>query len=76
MVSRRNYITITIMILILLFMFQFIGVMKDALNEYGTNEYEKTTVTGFGREDMFISDGKTDEEILASGREYIIYTEI
>ena len=74
MVSRRNYITITIMILILLFMFQFIGVMKDALNEYGTNEYEKTTVTGFGREDMFISDGKTDEEILASGREYIIYT--
>ncbi len=74
MVSRRNYITITIMILILLFMFQFIGVMKDALNEYGTNEYEKTTVTELDRQDMYTSDGKTDKEVLASDREYIIYT--
>lgn len=73
MVSRRNYITITIMILILLFMFQFIGVMKDALNEYGTNEYEKTTVTGLDREDMFISDVASNKKILASSREYIIY---
>ena len=53
MVSRRNYITITIMILILLFMFQFIGVMKDALNEYGTNEYEKTAVTELDMDDMY-----------------------
>lgn len=74
MVSRRNYITITIMILILLFMFQFIGVMKDALNEYGTNEYEKTSSTELDMEDMYTSDGRTDKEILASGREYIIYT--
>ena len=74
MVSRRNYITITIMILILLFMFQFIGVMKDALNEYGTNEYEKTAVTELDMDDMYKSNGRTDKEILASGREYIIYT--
>lgn len=74
MVSRRNYITITIMIIILLFMFQFIGVMKDALNEYGTNEYEKTSFTKLDMEDMYTADGKTDKEVLASDREYIIYT--
>lgn len=73
MVSRRNYITITIMVLILLFMFQFIGVMKEALNEYGTNEYVETTVTGFNEDDMYTSEGKKDSEILSSGKEYIIY---
>lgn len=73
MVSRRNYITITVMIVILLFMFQFIGVMKEALNEYGVNEYGSTTVTRFTKDDMYISDNKKTSKILSSGREYIIY---
>lgn len=73
MVSRRNYITIAIMMFIILFMFQFTGVMKEALNDYGTNEYAETTGSGFNEVDMFKSTGKWDAQILSSEREYIIY---
>ena len=37
MVSRRNFFTMLILLLILVFMFMFSGVLKQELNEYGTN---------------------------------------
>ncbi|MBP5264357.1 MAG: DUF2194 domain-containing protein, partial [Lachnospiraceae bacterium] len=37
MVSKRNFFTMLILLLILIFMFMFSGVLKQELNEYGTN---------------------------------------
>ena len=39
MVSRRNFYTILTLLLIMIFMFMFSGVIKQELNEYGTNSY-------------------------------------
>ena len=39
MVSRRNFYTMLILLLIVVFMFMFTGVIKQELNEYGTNSY-------------------------------------
>lgn len=56
MVSRRNYLTIAMMFVILLFMFQFIGVMKEQLSEYESNEYADDTTTSFQRSDAFLAE--------------------
>ena len=39
MVSRRNFVSIVILLLIMIFMFMFSVVLKQRLNDYGTNSY-------------------------------------
>lgn len=39
MVSRRNFFSIVVLLLIMIFMFMFSGVLKQELNDYGTNSY-------------------------------------
>ena len=46
MVSRRNFFTITVIMLVVWFMFQIPEVVKNHVNNYGQNEYEKTAYTG------------------------------
>ncbi|MBQ1849570.1 MAG: hypothetical protein II139_04305 [Lachnospiraceae bacterium] len=42
MVSRRNFFTMLILLMIMIFMFMFSSVLKQVLNEYGTNSYAQT----------------------------------
>lgn len=42
MVSKRNFFSIIILLLIMIFMFMFSGVLKQELNDYGTNSYEES----------------------------------
>lgn len=72
MVSRRNYIAIVTMFLILFFMFQFTGVMKERLNEYGINEYEELTKTGFGEKDAW-GGSAAGQGGISDGRPYVVY---
>ncbi|MBR6476901.1 MAG: DUF2194 domain-containing protein [Lachnospiraceae bacterium] len=39
MVSRRNFFTMLTLLMIMVFMFMFSSVLKQVLNEYGTNSY-------------------------------------
>nr|MBP3597945.1 DUF2194 domain-containing protein [Eubacterium sp.] len=43
MVTKRKFLTMAVMMFVLLFMFQFTQVMKEAGNEYDTNEYAGTS---------------------------------
>ena len=42
MVSRRNFFTITVIMLVVMFMFQIPEILKDRVNPYGKNEYERS----------------------------------
>ena len=44
MVSRRNFFTMLILLMIMIFMFMFSSVLKQVLNEYGTNSYAEANL--------------------------------
>lgn len=67
MVSRRNYFAMLLTILILFFMFQFTGIAKDALNEYGVNEYADIPSAQLTAESMYQAEGA------AGDRPYILF---
>lgn len=73
MISRRNYIVITMMFLILFFMFQFSVVMKQRLNEYGTNQYEDAAKSRFTEKDMYHALSAESVEDIPSDRDYVVY---
>ncbi|MBP5282766.1 MAG: DUF2194 domain-containing protein [Lachnospiraceae bacterium] len=44
MVSRRNFFTMLLLLMIMIFMFMFSSVLKQVLNEYGTNSYANVEI--------------------------------
>lgn len=73
MVSRRNFITIALMMLILLFMFQFSCIAKEALNEYGINQYEEESATGLSGKNIFVPLPVSEDAVTEKQKDYVIY---
>lgn len=67
MVSRRNFFAMILTMLILFFMFQFTGIAKNALNEYGVNEYEDISSAQITADNMYRADGD------AGDRPYVLF---
>lgn len=72
MVSRRNFFTITLMMMMLTFMFLFTGVIKEELNEYDVNTFEKTARTALDADSM-IRVENMDNDGFSIPREYILF---
>lgn len=70
MVSRRNFFAITLIMLVVVFMFLAPEVIKTRVNNYGQNEYEGPTATGFTNASVYSS--ASEAGVLDSGR-FVVY---
>ncbi len=71
MVSRRNFFTITVIMLVVMFMFQIPEILKDRVNPYGKNEYERSA-NPKQEEKLLAGATKDDGEWKGKGR-YAVY---
>lgn len=69
MVSRRNFFAITLIMLVVVFMFLAPEVIKTRVNNYGQNEYEGPTATGFTNASVHIV---SEDDASENGR-FIVY---
>ncbi len=63
MVSRRNFFTMLLLLMIMIFMFMFSSVLKQVLNEYGTNSYAEGDLDTQGLRERYdaLSKGLSDK---------------
>ena len=69
MVSRRNFFAITLIMLVVVFMFLAPEVIKTRVNNYGQNEYEGPTASGFTSASVYLV---SDDDACDKGR-FVVY---
>lgn len=69
MVSRRNFFAITLIMLVVVFMFLVPEVIKNQVNNYGKNEYEEETDTGFSQQSVYTVSA---DDAVENGR-FVVY---
>lgn len=69
MVSRRNFFAITLIMLVVVFMFLAPEVIKTRVNNYGQNEYEGPTASGFTSASTYLV---SDDDACDKGR-FVVY---